>query len=53
MNDLVRASSLFGGPRAPSAGLSGVLGTVANPPPAVAQRHLPTQTQADGPGDRW
>ncbi len=37
MNDLVRASSLFGGPRAPSAGLSGVLGTVANPPPKVAQ----------------
>ncbi len=26
MNDLVRAASLFGGPRAPSAGLSGVLG---------------------------
>ena len=46
MNDLVRASSLFGGPRAPSAGLSGVLGTVANPPPEVAQ--LPVGTTLQG-----
>ncbi|MCH8154376.1 MAG: hypothetical protein IH786_03785 [Proteobacteria bacterium] len=46
MNDLVRASSLFGGQRAPSAGLSGVLGTVANPPPEVAQ--LPVGTTLQG-----
>ncbi|MCH8000725.1 MAG: hypothetical protein IIA34_03555, partial [Proteobacteria bacterium] len=46
MNDLVRASSLFGGQRAPSASLSGVLGTMAKPPPEVAQ--LPVGTTLQG-----
>ncbi|MCH8038576.1 MAG: hypothetical protein IIC53_15845, partial [Proteobacteria bacterium] len=45
MNDLVRATSLFGGQRASSAGLSGVLGTVANPPPEVAQLSVGTTLQ--------
>jgi hypothetical protein len=46
MSDLVRPSSLFGGARAPSAGPSGVLGTVPNPPHEVMQ--LPVGTTLRG-----
>jgi hypothetical protein len=37
MNDLVRPTALFGGARVPAVGPSGVLGSVPNPPPQVAQ----------------
>ncbi len=42
MNDLVRPTAPFSGPRVPAIGPSGVLGTVPNPPPQVSQLSVGT-----------